>query len=62
MPHSQSFIVNLMEKISILRLLLPIILYLIAKSCVCNGTTQLLKCVESNRYALIDFKNGLEDP
>ena len=49
MPHSQSFIVNLMEKVSVLRLFLPTILYLIAKSWVCNDTTQLLKCLESNQ-------------
>ena len=49
MPHSQSFIVNLMEKVSVLRLLLSIILYLIAKSWVCNDTAQLLKGLESNQ-------------
>jgi hypothetical protein len=49
MPHSQSFIVNPMEKVLVLRLLLSIILYLIAKSWVCNDTAQLLKCLESNQ-------------
>ena len=41
--------------------LLPV-LYLIAKICVCNGTVQLMKCLESDRDALIEFKNGLDDP
>ena len=41
--------------------LLPVF-YLIAKICVCNGTVQLMKCLESDRDALIEFKNGLDDP
>jgi hypothetical protein len=41
---------------------LLLVLYLIAKICVSNGNVQLVKCLESDRDALIGFKNGLDDP
>uniref|UniRef100_A0A2N9HRJ7 Leucine-rich repeat-containing N-terminal plant-type domain-containing protein n=1 Tax=Fagus sylvatica TaxID=28930 RepID=A0A2N9HRJ7_FAGSY len=50
-----------MEKVSVLRLLLPFVC-LIAKNFVCNDAAQSVHCRKSDRDALIEFKNGLDDP
>ena len=61
MAYSSSFIIELMEKVSVLRLLLPFVC-LIAKCFVCNDAAQSVHCRKSDRDALIEFKNGLDDP
>ena len=50
-----------MEKFAVLRLLL-LILCLIARGFASNGAAQSVKCLKSDQDALINFKNGLEDP
>lgn len=46
---------------SLVRLFLPF-LFLLLKASVDNSNAQGVDCLASNREALIDFKNGLEDP
>jgi Leucine-rich repeat (LRR) protein len=59
MAYSQSFIVELMEKVVVL--LIPF-LCLITRGFVSKGVAQSVKCLKSDQDALINFKNGLEDP
>ncbi|KAF8398364.1 hypothetical protein HHK36_017291 [Tetracentron sinense] len=50
-----------MGKFSVLVMVLAI-LCLLSREFACNGDTHLAGCSESDRKALIDFKNGLNDP
>ena len=56
-----SCIIELMEKVAVFRLLIPY-LCLIARWFVSNGVAQSVKCLTSDQEALINFKNGLQDP
>ncbi|KAF3959772.1 hypothetical protein CMV_015444 [Castanea mollissima] len=50
-----------MKKVAVFRLLIPY-LCLIARWFVSNGVAQSVKCLTSDQEALINFKNGLQDP